>query len=366
MGGTRGQDLFTVDDEIELIQRQAALQSSLFPLEAIPNRYIGGGTPSSIDMYQLERYCKLLEELFPYEQFGFPTEYTIEANPRDISPQFLSLVKSKGINRLSLGIQSLSDRDLQWLGRESSSEIIFRALDLIEKQWEGRLSFDIIAGIPGQEDGSVQGLIDLASKMGVGHLSIYQLTVEAGTPLSEAIKNGLRVAPGDKEYQEGFKKAAKSAADGGYHRYEVSSFSRPGEESLHNLTYWRGGSSIGLGRGAVGTLYAPDAPMERAIRFSGSPEGTIEQEELDSGQLLTEYLMTRFRLTGNQAGVKLPGPEMEKKLAPVLRRYIDQGLLICSTSLRGVNLYQLSDCGLDILDTFLIDLLRELDRYHLS
>lgn len=354
--------------EYDLIRAQAEIQLQSSPAGTIFSRYIGGGTPSCIGMEHLTGYFDLLEELFPREQFGTPVEYTIEANPRDITPEFLSFVESGGVNRLSMGIQSISDRDLSYLGRKSSSRIILEALEVVKQHWTGRLSLDIMAGIPGQEMGDVEALIHMATEVGAGHLSIYQLTVEEETPLAHSIARGEKSAPGEEEYYRLFKQSAAAAEEAGYHRYEVSSFARPGEESLHNLSYWKQNSCIGLGRGGVGTIYQPEKPFREALRFSTRPDGTMEKELLGEEELLTEYLMTRFRLTGAFAGTDLSLPDqafpdqagLEQKLSPVLQQYLSRGLLNTRPSETGKTLYFLTEEGLDILDRYLADLVSTL------
>lgn len=321
---------------------------------SIPTIYIGGGTPSSIGPGELEKYLELVRSLVEKTGLPFDGEYTIEANPRDISPSFLSLLSGYGVNRISLGAQSLSDDDFAYLGRSGGAEYVLRAFDLLKGSWKGRLSADIIAGIPGQRMAAVGQLIHAAKGAGADHLSIYQLTVEDGTPLHAAVAAGRCRAPGELEYTGLFKGAARAAEAAGYRRYEVSAFAVPGGESRHNLRYWHMLPYLGLGRGAVSTL--PDG-RGGAVRLTVERDGTETRETVNPREFFIERLMTGFRLvSGPDPAVSLNGRGIRELCPETVRAWLDSGRLE-----EREGRLRLTDEGLDLLDTFLVRLLSELE-----
>ncbi len=321
--------------------------------QKIPSIYVGGGTPTSIALEELEASLSLVRTLLEEHGLHFDGEYTIEANPRNITRPLLSLLSELGINRISLGVQSVDARDLAFLGRNSSPDLIRRALELIERDWKGRLSTDIIAGIPGQRLDTIRTLISESESAGADHLSIYQLTVEEGTPLASAVEQGLRTAPGEREYLELFKGAGAAAEEAGFRRYEVSAFAKPEGESRHNLRYWHLQPYLGLGSGAVSTI--PDGEGG-VLRISQEPGGTESRETISGRDLFIEKMITGFRLVeGIDENLSLAGKTLELLAPHTLSRYRNSGLLASKDGK-----LHLTDAGLDILDSFLVDLLSEL------
>lgn len=344
-----------VEDELQRIRSRGRLLLDTWQARSFESIYIGGGTPSALSPAQLDSYLLLIDFLVPpalRQSEGF--EYSIEANPRDITPDFLRQIACRGINRLSLGVQSLDDGVLAYLGRESSKETILKALDLIGTHWERELSVDIIAGVPGQSAEAVYQLIRRAEDTGADHLSIYQLTVEEGTPLAAQIVSRSRAPVGDDEYLQGFKRAAALARERGYRRYEVSAFARPGHESRHNLRYWRLDSYFGLGMAAVSTLVHDDGT---ALRLKRDREG-VHREELSAETLYTERLITGFRMAdGIDPYRNMPEVFSPRPLDRLFRRSMDEGILK-----RIGERYALTEKGFDLMDRFLVDCLDELDH----
>jgi oxygen-independent coproporphyrinogen-3 oxidase len=319
----------------------------------IESIYIGGGTPSSVGLKELEAFLSLIRRLLEECGLSFDGEFTIEANPRNISQSLLTLLSGLGVNRISLGVQSIDAEDLGYLGRSSSPELIRRALAFIRNAWQGRLSVDIMAGIPGQRLETIRKLISEAESAGADHLSIYQLTLEEGTPLASSVARGLRAAPGEREYLELFKGAAAAAEEAGYKRYEVSAFAKPGGVSRHNLRYWHLQPYLGLGSGAVSTI--PDGEGG-VIRLTQTPDGTETREIIGERDLFIEGLITGFRLVeGIDGNLSFAGSTLKDMAPRTLSRYRSSGLLAS-----GEGKVRLTDGGLDILDTFLVDLLSEL------
>lgn len=211
--------------------------------------YIGGGTPSLLNSFQIR---KLLEHILSKSK-SKPKEITFEANPESITEEKLFTLEKSGVNRISLGIQSLNEKSLQSVSRHCSAKIALEALELVKKNWHGILNLDIIAGLPFLSDEQfLDGLKKIIS-YNPEHISMYTLTVEEETPLFNKISDGLQFNTdfADRQWLLGFDLLKKN----GYFQYEVSNFCKKGFESAHNMTYWKQGDYLGIGSGATGSLW---------------------------------------------------------------------------------------------------------------
>ncbi|KAJ3010534.1 hypothetical protein HKX48_007361 [Thoreauomyces humboldtii] len=196
-------------------------------------------------------------------------EVTLEGNPTSIETSRLRAFRAAGINRLSLGIQALNDTDLRFFGRDHTTANARRAIQVALDVFDRRVSLDMIWGRPNQTVTAwEQELRDIAS-YGASHLSLYQLTVERGTPLFRAVGDGHVRVPMDDAAAEMYEATVETAARVGYDQYEVSSFAKDGERrnrSRHNQSYWKGVDYIGIGPGAHGRLYDSGGTRLRTFR----------------------------------------------------------------------------------------------------
>jgi oxygen-independent coproporphyrinogen-3 oxidase len=265
--------------------------------------YIGGGTPSLLSVNDIERLgCAIRGP----DASRNPTiaEWTIEANPEDIGEAWLASCARAGINRLSIGVQSLDDACLTAVGRRGCSEKTIEALELVSRAWKGRLSLDLIAGLPGQ---SARGLIaDLERLLPYqpDHLSLYSLTVEEGTPLAKRryASTGVTLPLPDEDEAAEIWLAGRDWLEAhGFAQYEVSNFAKGGHESLHNMTYWKLDTYIGIGPGATGTIVSGD----EAVRFTNTkdfaswladPRVGRTIECISRKELMSEVLLMGMRL----------------------------------------------------------------------
>ncbi|MBQ0055241.1 MAG: radical SAM family heme chaperone HemW [Synergistaceae bacterium] len=205
--------------------------------------YIGGGTPSCLSLSQWETLSEIIERNM---DLSACTEFTVEANPNSLTKDLLSFWKSAGVSRVSLGVQSLDDEELQFLGRLHDSK---RALEAVENAVEAGFSVnaDFMFGIPGQMLSKWKSTLETAVKLGLSHVSLYQLTIEEGTPFAS---RGFELPEGYGQYLF----AQEYLPERGYVQYEVANFALSGKESRHNLNYWRGGDYLGAGISASGYL----------------------------------------------------------------------------------------------------------------
>ncbi len=208
---------------------------------AFDTLYIGGGTPSLLDVAGLE---KLAEGLHQHFDLSGLREATIEANPESACPAFMQAALKCGFNRLSLGAQSLNDGELAKAGRIHTSAQALEAVKTAIKSGFSNVSTDVIIGLPGQTEVSLEDTINRLAESGVSHLSAYCLSVEEGTPFACRPPRDL---PDDDRQADLYTKACGLLKGHGFIHYEISNFALPGKESLHNLNYWKGGEYLGLG-----------------------------------------------------------------------------------------------------------------------
>ena len=244
-------DFFSVTDPVrtdawaDALLREASLLGPRFgPFDTL---YLGGGTPSLLDPHTLER---VIEGLRRSVRFLPDTEVTLEVNPEDVVPDRLSACVGMGVNRVSMGIQSLDDGALRFLGRRHSAAQARRALDRLLDAGFRTVSVDLIYGIPGQGPEPWLRSLSAVLEQSPQHLSCYELTVSPGTPLGRRVASGRVTMPAEHETAALFLDTSRFLQARGLVHYEISNFARPGHESRHNRKYWRRAPYLGLGPGA--------------------------------------------------------------------------------------------------------------------
>ena len=209
--------------------------------------FLGGGTPTVLSSSQLER---LTNHLFVGFFFEDSTEFTVEANPDDITSDMLILLKHLGVNRVSLGVQSLQENELVFLGRRHSAVQAEKALDQVSCAGFKSLSIDLMYGLPGQTISSWLQTLGRALTFEPDHLSCYQLTLERRSPLGRMVAEKIIRKAAVKEERELFLATSEFLEQEGYLHYEVSNFARPRHLCRHNLKYWDRSPYLGLGPAA--------------------------------------------------------------------------------------------------------------------
>lgn len=260
--------------------------------------YFGGGTPSLIPLAQLDQIMKTLAKYFTFNQ---TMEVTLEANPdsaQDVS-YFRGLL-SMGFNRLSLGMQSLKDADLQIMGRPHSVAMTLAAYDAARRAGFGNIGLDLIWGLPNQRLKTWTDQIKLVSEMRPEHISAYNLTLENGTVMADRCSStGDLTLPQDQEQGRMFIYGAEFLESTGYMHYEVSNFARMGFMSRHNSGYWDGSDYLGLGPSAVSTLGRRRFTVPRYMdEYDAYVRGGLvgnDFEDLTDDDLLKEMVMLSLR-----------------------------------------------------------------------
>ena len=302
----------------ELDSRAADLQG-----RGLTSVFFGGGTPSLWGANALKRALEGIVNAFDHVRDDI--EVTVECNPSSLTRRHARELHEAGVGRLSIGVQSLRDDHLRFLGRLHDSKQAIEALGSACAEVT-RVSADLMFGMPGQQDDAFSEDIERIVDTGVQHVSAYALTIEEKTLFGSLQKAGkLRVAPEDR-YAELFELAQRCFADFGWEQYEVSNYAPEGEESRHNLHYWRGGAYVGLGAAAVGCLDRGPGEAFRwrnepiPQRYLAQPTPQVEIEELGPDEIVREALMLGLRTA---RGVDLAATERRAGQDPRIGREHD-------------------------------------------
>ncbi|HSV57167.1 MAG TPA: radical SAM protein, partial [Magnetospirillaceae bacterium] len=288
----------------------------------------------------------------------------IEANPGNLDAEMLTILQDAGVDRISLGYQSGETEALREAGRSAGAGYGRRALQLLSDRWQGRFSVDLMIGLPGQTPRGVREDILLAAAAGAEHLSVYELTVEDGTPLDAAVRERRVVLPAEEIAEELWDTVLDACAEVGLKRYEVSNWAKPGGECRHNQNYWRGGAWIGAGPSGVsslpladgGTLRIPETKDHTAFLLDAGAEAV--EEDIPPSTAAFEAIMTAFR---TREGLDAGAFTERFGLAPVdlLDRTFSRWRRYLRTGARGP---APTDRLMDVLNPFLVDCMRELER----
>lgn len=297
--------------------------------------YLGGGTPTALTDGELDILLSGVRERLPWDAH---TEVTLEANPEDLLPGRCTRLAALGVQRISMGLQSLDDVLLRYLGRAHRGDEGLRAVERARDEGIGRVSVDLIAGVPGERMSRFEEEVSRLRAAGVAHISAYLLTVEAGTPLEHHILRGRTRAPDEDAQVDAYEHLQAVLRAHGYAQYEVSSFALPGEESRHNRLYWAKGAYLGLGPGAHSMRLLPDGSVlrrhttARLDEWSASPVHASRVEEvLEPAAALLEAVA--FGLRDLHAGVCLQSLAARHRtvvppsLLRTLERHVSRGNL---------------------------------------
>jgi len=317
--------------------------------------FIGGGTPGSIPSLLLADFLIKVCQITGNSAI----ETTIELNPETVTKELLDILENNCINRISIGVQSLDDRILHTLGRNTDALTTQKGLEIIKINWKGSLSVDLINAVPGQTVDSSLTDIERVHTFKPDHISLYSLTFEPSTKLYTLLQSGKITPLSESVDLVMQKESLKLLETLGYNRYEISNFAKKEKESLHNLNYWKMGSYLGIGPSAASTLVTSTGPVRiiykrsisNFIKSSTFKERT-DLEYITPDSFLLEHLMMGFRLL---EGVKTDhiknvfGIDLKEYLNPLFIKWKE--MLIIENSSIG-----LTNKGLSLLNPFLIDI----------
>jgi len=279
------------------------------PIKSI---FFGGGTPSLMEPYVVKG---IIDTLAPRQEI----EITLEANPTSIETQKFKDFKDAGVNRISIGIQALNDKDLKFLGRTHSAKEALQALEIGVSIFDN-VSFDLIYARPGQTLEQWAQELEQALSYDTKHLSLYQLTIEENTPFYQQHKKGYFHLPNDDVSTDQYLLTSEKALEKGLAQYEVSNYAKPGYESQHNLSYWNYRDYLGIGPGAHSRLTIEGEKW--GIEQIKSPSvwlKSLKEQRTKINDVLTEKLMMGLRLK--------KGIPVDFEISEKMQQLIDLGLL---------------------------------------
>jgi oxygen-independent coproporphyrinogen-3 oxidase len=295
--------------------------------ERIETIYLGGGTPSLCTTNEVQ---SILKKIYSSFEVADNTEITLEANPDDITVEKLQDWKEAGINRLSIGIQSFFEEDLQWMNRAHNSKLAIDNLELAKKYIDN-ITIDLIYGTPLLTNEKWKQNVDTAISYNIPHLSCYALTVEPKTTLHKMIRQHKAEDVNPDKQSEQFLLLMQWMEDGGYEHYEISNFAKPGFRSQHNSSYWRGKKYLGIGPSAhsFNGLSRQWNVSNNNSYIESINRGIIpfEKEELTPKQKLNEYIMTSLR-TMEGLNFTIVGEAAGFELRAAGKKYIESGKMI--------------------------------------
>ena len=316
---------------MDTIEKEATLRSSYIN-ENISTVYFGGGTPSLIPIDNINALISQLKKIFSIED---DAEITLEANPDDITNAMLDGWKAAGINRLSIGVQSFIEEDLQWMNRAHSAQQAINSIVAAQQHGFNNITIDLIYGTPTLSDEQWKENVRIATSLNIPHLSCYALTIEEKTALNKMIIARKKENINNDTQARHFELLMEWMGNAGYEHYETSNFARPGKRSKHNSSYWQGKNYIGLGPSAHSFNgssrqwnIANNALYIKSIEQNRVP---FEIEHLTPTQQLNEYIMTSLRtiegLSLNYISQKF-GKEKSKAIIHSSQKWVQSGHIL--------------------------------------
>ena len=286
---------------LDAFRAEIAHSAARTPGRTVTSIFLGGGTPS---LMAPATVAGLLDAVAGHWAVASDAEITLEANPSSVEADRFRGYRAAGVNRVSLGVQALDDASLKKLGRLHNAAEAFAAIGVAQAVFD-RTSFDLIYARPDQTPALWRAELSEALTRAAEHLSLYQLTIEPGTPFHGLAAAGKLVTPDDETGRVLYDVTQEVCGQAGLPAYEISNHARPGAESRHNLLYWRYGEYAGIGPGAHGRLVTPAGrigtvtergPEEWLARVERDGHGIVETETLQAADQADEFLVMGLRL----------------------------------------------------------------------
>ncbi|HFH8734035.1 TPA: radical SAM family heme chaperone HemW [Streptococcus agalactiae] len=293
--------------------------------------YIGGGTPTSISAVQLDY---LLTELSRDLNLNTLEEFTIEANPGDLTVDKIEVLQKSAVNRVSLGVQTFNDKHLKRIGCSHNEAQIYSTIDALKTAGFQNISIDLIYALPGQTMDDVRSNVAKALSLNIPHLSLYSLILEHHTVFMNKMRRGKLHLPTEDLEAEMFEYIISEMERNGFEHYEISNFTKPGFESRHNLMYWDNVEYYGVGAGASGYLdgirYRNRGPIQHYLKGVSEGNARLSEEVLSKNEMMEEELFLGLR---KKEGVSIGkfeqkfGTSFEKRYGQIVQELQSDGLL---------------------------------------
>ena len=341
---------------VEAVIVEARLRCHELRDEAVTTLYLGGGTPSQLPLSLLARLVNGLNEVIDLGHFG---EFTVEANPDDVTPEWCAAVKALGVNRVSMGVQSFEDHILELIGRRHNAAQVTAAINSLRENGINNISIDLIYGLPGQTVDSWTRSVEQAVALRPQHISAYGLTYEEGTKLWHQRERGEVIEVPEEQCLVMYRILVDRLLQAGFDHYEISNFALPGYYSRHNSSYWNDTPYLGLGAAA----HSYDGRVRRSnpcdlrgyVDKVMMGESACEVEELTTGERYDERVMLGLRTSSGVDAARLREDFGDEALRHFMREaqpHIDAGHLR-----RAGDRYVLTGDGIMLSDSVMRDLL---------
>ena len=294
--------------------------------------YIGGGTPTALSAQQL---AYLLTELPKVMDLSEVEEITIEANPGDLDPDKIAVLKDSQVNRVSLGVQTFDNKMLKKIGRSHQEQDIYDNIRHLKQAGFDNISIDLIYALPGQSMDQVKENVAKAIDLDIPHMSLYSLILENHTVFMNRMRRGKLPLPKEELEAEMFEYIIEELEKAGFEHYEISNFSKPGFESRHNLVYWDNAEYYGLGAGASGYVdgirYKNHGPIRHYIEAVEAGKARITEEHLTLEEKMEEELFLGLRKKTGVSKARFEekfGVSFDQRYGQVVASLTEQGLLV--------------------------------------
>ncbi len=282
-----------IDASLEAMREEIVSQRNFLSDHNIETIYFGGGTPSLISVQAVGEFIDLISQHY---DVGGLKEVTLEANPDDITLEYLEGLRCVGVNRLSIGVQSFDDDELRFMNRRHSSQQAIEAVRMAQSVGFDNITIDLIFGVDGFGIETLNRSIDIALSLGVQHISAYHLTIEDGTQFARKVSKGEFAIVAEQVSEEEYSLLEQRLSEAGFEHYEVSNYALEGRRSLHNSSYWQGVEYLGIGAGAHsynGEVRRMN--IESIEGYLSGEDGRYQTEVLSQIDRYNEFVMTSLR-----------------------------------------------------------------------
>ena len=284
-------DLKLMDRVVEAMHAEMEEQRDFLSDRAVRTIYFGGGTPSLLHPREVQGFIDHAVELWDCSSVE---EITVEANPDDVTAEYVAVLRNTAVNRVSLGIQSFDDAELKFMNRRHSAAEAVAAVKRLQDAGIENITIDLIFGVDGFDEQVLSRSVEQALALGVQHISAYHLTIESGTTFHRRVQRGVMSEVAEEVSEREYMLIHNALTAAGYEHYEVSNYAREGFRSRHNSSYWHGAQYLGIGAGAHS--------YNGLVRhWSQQPVGeycdarSYEIDELTERDCFNEYVMTALR-----------------------------------------------------------------------
>lgn len=321
--------------------------------------YFGGGTPSLLPANLLE---KLFVAIRNHWNIDDVTEVTLECNPENITPSFLEQLKQMPINRLSIGVQSLIDDELKWLGRCHNAETAINAIRLAQRSGFDNISCDLIFALPVQTISSLFYSLKQLISLNIQHISVYSLMFEEGSKITKLMQKGDLLPLDENISAEMYAVVTNVLKNNGFDHYEISNYARPGFRSKHNSGYWNGVRYLGLGASAHSfngnTRFYNIPHTIKYINAINNEQPVATVEILTDAEKFNDFVFTALRTSDgidlNELSLRF-GPEKYNYILSIAQKYIEAGNISITFSADNPSRLKLTDAGVYISDYIISD-----------